>query len=141
MNIANNISPAFNGCYVHDKNMTKTQKNVSNAIIDAITYSDDYLDADDNYLDVYITPSKDKGSVNVRYMDIENGYYIRDDKHNKKIVQTKVPSGRALNLADDILSQLREILSGKFERRGYDNKMFQNLNSDLAKVRPELYED
>ncbi len=142
MNISNNISPAFKGFYVHDENMTRTQKSISNSVINAISYSDEYQAADENNIDIYITPaSKNSNAVSVRYMDKENGYYFRSNKTNGKLVQTTVPSGAALSLADKITSQLRDILSGKFGFRGFDDKMFENTNSDLAKVRPELYED
>lgn len=141
MNITNNISPAFKGFYVHDENMSKTQKGISNAIIDAISYSDEYQKANENNIDVYITPNKTKNSVNVRYMDKDNGYYFRNSNDNRRIVQTTVPTGSVLSLADKITSQLGDILSGKFGFRGHDNKMFENTNSDLAKIRPELYED
>ncbi len=139
MNITNNISPAFKGFYVHDKNMNNTQKGISDAVINAITYSDEYLEADQNNIDVYITPArKQSDAVNVRYMDKENGYYFRD---KNKLVQTTVPTTCAIDLADKIISQLRDIMEGKFGFRGYDNRMFENTNSDLAKVRPELFED
>ena len=140
MNIVNNISPAFKGFYVHDENMTRTQKNISNSVLNAITYSDEYLAADANNIDVYITPANKNGNaICVRYMDKENGYYFRGK--NNKLVQTTVSAGAALSLADKITSQLKDILSGNFGFRGYDDKMFQNTNSDLAKIRPELYED
>lgn len=138
MNIQNNISrQAFTGFYVQDEKMNSHQKSLSVDILDSITYSDDYLNAHRKNIDVYITPNAKKANkVNVRYMDAENGYYLRD---GKKIVQTTVESGNVLKQSDNIISQLKDILSGKYKFRGFDAKLFENVNSDLFKVRPDLF--
>lgn len=140
MKISNNLSPAFNGYFVQDKKMNQTQKNISSDILNAITYSDEYLNADASNIDIFITPNHDNHhAVNVRYMDKDNGYYIRDKEN--KIVQTMIPVEWVQEKADELITQIRDVVSGKFGFRGYDSEVYTNLKSDLAKVRPELYED
>ncbi|MCM1339276.1 MAG: hypothetical protein NC191_06365 [Muribaculaceae bacterium] len=141
MNISTNFTtPAFKGFYVQDDKMNQRQRNLSSEILDSITYSDAYLESDDKNIDVYITPDyKNKKAVNVRYMDMDNGYYFRNG--DRRIVQTKVFSGHALSSADAIISQLKDILSGKYKFRDFDAFIHENKNSDLYKVRPEYIEN
>ena len=140
MKISNNLSPAFKGFYVQDKKMTQTQKNLSSEILDAITYSDEYQDADASNIDIFITPTRDKrDAVNVRYMDKDNGYYIRDKE--RKIVQTTIPLNWVQQKADELIAQMGDVVAGKFGFRGYDSEVYTNTKSDLARVRPELFED
>ena len=69
-------------------------------------------------------------------MDLDNGYYFRD---KGRIIQTSVAPGEEQKLADRIITQLRNIVSGKYGFRGFDAFAHENQNSDLLKLRPDYF--
>lgn len=139
MQISNNNSPTFTCIHVRTSAMTQAQKNLSNTIADILNYSDEYQKAGRD-IDVYFLPGKSKNSLLVRFADNFTDNFYRTDSN--KILQTKTSDyTNKYKMVDDIREKLAQIIDGKFRRPQYNETQVINAKTDVAKLRPELYED
>lgn len=140
MQVQNNNSQYFSGIHIQASKMNKAQQAISNSISDALDYLPIYDRACDEALDIYILPARKKAeSVSVRILDRYSDTFVRDN--DRKIMSTEASSGGAFEAVDNIRLQLRSIFNGLVKRPKYNVNKIIEQKTDLARLRPELYDD
>lgn len=140
MQVQNNSSQSFNGIRIQTSKMNRVQQAISNSISDALDYLPVYDRACDEALDIYILPArKNAQAVTVRIMDQNSDTFVRDN--DRKIMSTEAYSGSVFEAVDNIRLQLLKIFKGDVQRPGHNVDKIIEQKTDLARLRPELYED
>ncbi|MBD5402133.1 hypothetical protein HDR58_04965 [bacterium] len=118
--------------------MNQTQRRISESIARAISYSDEYLNAGKRGIDVYILPGKKASSVNIRFMDTTSDFFIKG-KNSRAYLQEEAIRTSDTTI-ENILTKLKNILDGSIPKPQYKEDKVLNRQTDLAKMRPEVYD-
>jgi len=140
MNLSTNLSPAFKGIQSNTKAMTLTQQRKTDSLYNAIKLSDGYQKHENGDIDVYILPKEgSKSDIEVRYADLYSGDFIK--LNNLSNVVSQKCNTDSIKMADKVISTLDKIQDGEIKRPEADKDKFFNGETDVFKLRPELYDD
>ena len=141
MQINSTNSQTFTGIHVQASKMNKVQRALSDKVAGILEYSDDYQKSIDNGVDLYFLPGKSQNSIFIRFIDIFSDNYYRETSP-KKILQTVSSKfDNPFAVADDVITKLQQLFNGKFKTPEFNLKKIINSETDVAKLRPEKYDE
>ena len=139
MEVSKNYSPSFSGIQIKSSTMNKVQQNLSRTVSDMLDYADEYIKVADD-VDLYFLPGKSKNSVTVRFVDRFSDMFFRKDDR----VPLQVSVNKKMNLdnfVEVLKTKLANIGNGKYAAPEYDEVKFLNGTTDVAKMKPDVYEE
>ena len=122
MQVNNIQSPSFQAIHVQGSKMSKIQRNVAEKLVDSISYSDAYMKAYNELIDVCFVSSKDK-VVDVMFLDRESNKFIRNGRD--EILRVTSKTGQKLSdISTRIQNKLEEIVNGKYVREKFNPEIY-----------------
>ena len=138
----NNSTPSFGKIHINSSEMTSRQNNISNLILDRLDYKDEYLKADENDVDLYFMPAPNQ-SVKVYCVDV-NSQQIIKNKNSKDLTHTfslDKGFGNLYTKINALLKSLDKINKKEIKRPLVNTDLIANAQTDVARLRPEVYEE
>lgn len=138
----NNTTPSFGKTHINGANMNEKQNRMTNLLLNKINYCDEFHKADNNNVDLYIMPSGKK-AINVYCVDTDSQQIIRDEKNKTKkhTFSTESSVRDFYKEINSLLSHLSQINDNKVERPQVKEFLIANAITDVAQMRPELYDN
>lgn len=150
MQISKIQSPTFNGIHAQTSKMTTAQRELTAKLTDAISYSDVYAKAKNLGIDICIFP-KGLRNIKAKFLDTNSENYIKNKNNNavtfsssldeRRTALTSSIAAERKNLyktADNFLSKLEDVLSGKFKFEEADPEKIHAGNTDMSRLFKEL---
>ena len=137
-----NTTPSFGKSHINSSQMNMKQNNMTDLILNKIDYNDEYKKSDENNVDLYFIP-EGKRAINVYCVDVKSQQIIKDNKNKNLKFTFSADSGAAafLKQINILLNSLRGINTNEFKRPEVQNNLIANALTDVAVLRPELYEN
>lgn len=138
----NSTSPSFGKTHINSSQMNEKQNRMTDFLLNKINYCDEYQQADENNVDLFIMPNGQK-AINVYCIDVDSQQIIKDNK-NQKLRYTfdlREPMSAFYKQMNSLLQSLKNINNNQIKRPEAKDHLIVNALTDVAFLRPGLYED
>ncbi len=138
----NSTSPSFGKTHINSSQMNANQNRMTDFLLNKINYCDEYQQADENNVDLFIMPDGKK-AINVYCVDIGSQQIIKDNK-NKELKYTfdlESTMSAFYKQMNSLLQALKNVNNNQIKRPEAKDNLIVNALTDVAFLRPGLYED
>jgi len=140
MNLSTNLSPSFSGIHSNTNAMTITQQEKTDSLYTALKNNDDYKRHEKRDIDVYILPREGNNSdIEIRYADLYSGNFITLNKSSN--LKSQECGTDYTRMSNEIVDTLDKIQNGEIERPTVDKNEFFDGETDVFRLRPELFDE
>ena len=139
-NNQNNVH--FTALHLQKSRMNRTQKLMSEVLADAINCCDSYQPFAKKEVNAVIMPANDPNGIKVRYMDVPSWSFVKKDENNflEREVNNKNYK-EIFDIADQVISDLKQILTGEIARPKINIEKIVAGDTDLARLDKEEFLD
>lgn len=133
MLVQNASSQTFNGIHTQTSKMNSVQKKLTNKLIDGITYSDQYIKACEQGIDLCIFRNpKNANGVVVRFLDRDSESFVREKSNKKPLERAFVLSGGV----EKLIAKLNDVVSGLYPIKNNVDfvDLVDNNKTDMCKL-------